>query len=102
MPLTYIKYPNDVRILESADDNEKIVGIIVHGVIYTGFEAIERVKKAEAYDMLVSLAHAKFMVACDLGNNWKALSEQPTIICADEEGPFLTRDMVSNVRLMKG
>ena len=70
----------------SAFEMREIVGILINGTIYTGKEAIARVKYTGDFDDVVCRARLKMMASMDLGHQWEELLRQPTLFYLDEKG----------------
>lgn len=62
-----------------------IIGCTRDSQIHTGATAFSLMASG-LYDKLISRAEAKFMAACDVGEAWKQLLEQPAIFGLDEYG----------------
>lgn len=73
---------------------KEIVGalIVENGkeIVTNSISSIRNAVENHCVKRLLSRQEMQFMAACDLGQNWKAMSESPTLFCIHNDGILST------------
>lgn len=72
-------------IREDVPEHKLIIGCTRDSQIHTGTAAFQLMASG-LFDKAISMAEAKFMAACDVGESWRLLLDQPIIFGMDENG----------------
>jgi hypothetical protein len=74
-----------MKIRSDIPESRLIVGCTRDSQIHVDAGAFQLVASG-LYDKLISLAEAKFMAACAIGNSWGALLDKQPLFGIDEDG----------------
>ena len=72
-----------MEVRDNLSDHQIVVGCIRDSLIHIGMQAFQMMASG-LFDKVITLAEAKFMVAADCGEGWKALAAAQPIFGYDE------------------